>query len=91
MGYVFSKISKRELVNAVKYLSKTGCLGYLLEFQSFKKLCVHFMYTCYEQWVVGGCWMDMVVQKPRLKVDELLIHMVICVPNFSNLSNSFQK
>jgi putative transposase len=65
-GRHFQKHNKRELVNAVRYLSKTGCQWRLLpkEYPSYKTVS-----SFYVRALKSGLWeemMDLLVQKTRL-------------------------
>jgi putative transposase len=65
-GRHFQKHNKRELVNAVRYISKTGCQWRLLpkEFPSYKTVS-----SFYVRAIKNGLWeemMDLLVQKTRL-------------------------
>jgi putative transposase len=65
-GRHFQKHSKRELINAVRYLSKTGCQWRLLpkEYPFYKTVS-----SFYVRALKSGLWeemMDLLVQKTRL-------------------------
>jgi putative transposase len=65
-GRHFQKHNKRELVNAVRYISKTGCQWRLLpkEYPSYKTVS-----SFYVRAMKSGLWeemMDLLVQKTRL-------------------------
>jgi len=65
-GRHFQKHSKRELINAVRYISKTGCQWRMLpkEYPNYKTVC-----SFYIRAIKSGLWeemMDLLVQKTRL-------------------------
>jgi transposase len=69
-GRHFQKHNKRDLVNAVRYLSKTGCQWRLLskEYPLYKTVS-----SFYVRSLKSGLWeemMDLLVQKTRLNADR---------------------